>query len=376
MKKDNPFSKERFFKARRWKITGFLLVLVILLGLGAFLMMPPVTFPAPHLVFNWHTIPPFITMVESGGKVATWNKAKGEMTIEKTGDSIKLHIDTDRSRKIPIYINGSYVGKSPLNKRLFPGKYEIVAKPPGYMGSIRHLKLTNEYPKDKQVTLPVDEHHYQDYLDEILRLGYTPIRVMDYYNHVPITDKTLILRHDVDEVADYALKMAEIEQTRGVKSTYYFRWRTADPEVIRKVKAMGHEVGLHYETLAFYAQEMGLKSADEVTPAVRQELRRRLKFEIAEFERLHGDIYTIASHGAEENRQLKLTNFQAVMEGENPLDYGLIGTAYGAIIEKFTYASDVGGIWEPFPYLQLEENKGPFYFLIHPIHWASSFSED
>lgn len=27
------------------------------------------------------------------------------------------------------------------------------------------------------------------------------------------------------------------------------------------------------------------------------------------------------------------------MEGENPLDYGLIGTAYGAIIEKFTWAS-------------------------------------
>ncbi|HHY28550.1 MAG TPA: PEGA domain-containing protein [Desulfitobacterium dehalogenans] len=375
MKKDGFFLKGRFFKAKRWKIAGFLLVLVILLGIGSFLMIPAVTFHAPRIVFNRHTIPPFVAMVESGGKVATWNKSKGEMTIEKVGDSIKLHIDTEQSQGIPIYINGSYVGKSPLNKRLFPGKYEIVAKPPGYLGSIRYLKLSTEYPKDKQVILPVDRHRYQDYLDEILRLGYTPIKVMDYYNNVPITDKTLILRHDVDESADYALEMAELEKARGIKSSYYFRWCTADPEVIRKVRAMGHEVGLHYETLAFYAREMGLKSVEDITPTVRQELRRRLKFEIAEFERLHGDIYTIASHGAEENRRLRLTNYQAVMEGENPLDYGIIGTAYGPIIEKFSYMSDVGGIWEPFPYPELENNKGPFYFLIHPIHWVSSYTE-
>lgn len=369
----DPSFRKRFFKVKQLKIVGLFLVFIFLLGFGAFFLMPTVTFHTPHLLFNRHTISPFSAIVESGGKVVTWNKSKTEMTIQEAGDSIKLHITTEGIQGIPIYVNGSYIGKSPLNKRLFPGKYEIVARSDGYMGSIRFLKLSSEYPKDKQVILPVDQHHYQDYLDEILRLGYTPVKVMDYYNDVPITNKTLILRHDVDVSADYALKMAEIEHARGVKSTYYFRWCATDPEVIRKIREMGHEVGLHYETLAFYAQEMSLKSAQDITPTVQEELRRRLKFEIAQFEQLYGDIYTIASHGAEENRRLGLTNYQSVMEGENPLDYGLIGTAYGPITEKFSYMSDVSGIWGPFPYAKLENDEGPFYFLIHPVHWVSSF---
>lgn len=337
-------------------------------------MMPTVTFPTHRILFNRYTISPFTTIVEAGGKVVTWDKSRRKMTIENAGDSIKLHITTDQIQGIPIYANDIYIGKTPLNKRLFPGKYDIVAKPEGYLGSIRYLTLSSEYPKDKQVILPVEQHHYQDLLDEILRLGYTPIRVMDYYNNIPITKKTLILRHDVDLSADYALKMAEIEQARGIKSTYYFRWCATDPEVIRRIREMGHEVGLHYETLASYAKEMNLKSAEDITPTVQQELRRRLKFEIAQFEELYGDIDTIASHGAGENSRLGVTNYQAVIEGENPLDYGLIGTAYGSITERFTYVSDVAGIWATFPYPKLENDNGPFYFLVHPVHWVSSFN--
>ena len=61
-----------------------------------------------------------------------------------------------------------------------------------------------------------------------------------------------VIRHDVDRRPYHALRMAEAEAAAGVHTTYYFRvvgsaW---DPEVIRAVHALGHEVGYHYEDLA------------------------------------------------------------------------------------------------------------------------------
>ena len=357
-------------------ILGILSGLIILLVVGSCvaISVPTIKFHAPSLIFNRYTIYPFRTILEHCGSVVTWDKQRHEITIQKGSNSFNLSITTDQIQGIPIYVDNKYIGKSPLQKRLFAGKYEVVARPAGYAGSIRYLTLKAEDAKDKQIVLPVDQHSYQDFLDEIIRLGYTPIRVMDYYNHVPTTKKTIVLRHDVDVSAEYALKMAEIEQARGIKSSYYFRWSTVDPEVIKKIRAMGHEVGLHYETLAFYSEEIHLKSAQDITAAVQQELRSRLKFEIAQFKQQFGEMYTIASHGADENIRLGVTNYKAIMEGENPNDYGIIGTAYGSITEHFTYMSDVGGIWDPFPYPKLENNEGPFYILIHPIHWATSYS--
>ncbi len=362
-----------FFSRAKWlKTVGIIIITITLLGLGVLMITPSLTFPAHRLLFNDYTISPFRAVVEATGKVAHWDRSKRKMTIENGKGSKKLLITTEGEKGIPIKIDGVYIGKTPLNKRLFPGAYEVVAKPEGYIGTIRYLTVNEEHPRGNQVILPVARHYYGDFLDKILELGYKSIPVADYYNKVPIEDNTLILRHDVDRVADYALQMAEIEHARGIKGTYYFRWNTADPEVMRKVKDLGHEVGLHYETLAFYVQEKGIKSVEEVTPAVQEELRRRLKFEIKEFEDIIGDIYTIASHGAPENSRLGLTNFQALMEGENPLEYGLIGTAYGKITGEFTYLSDVGGVWRTFPYDKLENNEGPFYVLIHPVHWIAN----
>jgi|GEM_PF-1860247 len=371
MLQDSP-RRRGSLKTKFARLIAAFAALILLVGVGLFYLLPEVSFRTPHLLFNRHTISPFRAIVEAGGKVVTWDRAKQIMTIENKGDSIKLLITTEGKQGIPIYVDGTYIGRSPLYKRLFPGKYEITAKPDDYIGSIQYLTLSEEYPKDKKITLPVDEHSYEDLLQDILRLGYEPIKVMDYYNKVPITEKTLILRHDVDRTAHEALKMAKLEHSLGIIGTYYFRWNTVDEDVIRQIKEMGHEVGLHYETLAFYAKEMGLKSPEEITPSVQEELRRRFKHEVARFEELFGDIYTVASHGAPENSLLGVTNYQAVMEGEDPLNYGLIGTAYGPITQQFNYLSDVAGIWRPFPYNRLENNEGPFYLLIHPVHWTKN----
>lgn len=63
--------------------------------------------------------------------------------------------------------------------------------------------------------------------------------------------KTIMLRHDVDARKFHSLKFAEIQYELGISGTYYFRMvpQSFDENVIRKIAAMGHEIGYHYETM-------------------------------------------------------------------------------------------------------------------------------
>ena len=61
----------------------------------------------------------------------------------------------------------------------------------------------------------------------------------------------VVLRHDIDRKPMNALRMAELEYELGIQSTYYFRFPcTFKPEIIRKIRDLGHEVGYHYEVLS------------------------------------------------------------------------------------------------------------------------------
>src|SRR4029077_6277419 len=89
----------------------------------------------------------------------------------------------------------------------------------------------------------------------------------------------LLLRHDVDQHPASALRMAAIERELGVLSTWYFRWRTANPRVIEAIAAEGHAVGLHYETLTRELLRKGLGAADAqaLIPHARELLHAELE---------------------------------------------------------------------------------------------------
>lgn len=65
----------------------------------------------------------------------------------------------------------------------------------------------------------------------------------------------LVLRHDVDMCLDRAVKLAEVEDELGVRSTYYVLVRTEMYAVtstrsrasLRRLMELGHEVGLHFD---------------------------------------------------------------------------------------------------------------------------------
>jgi hypothetical protein len=55
----------------------------------------------------------------------------------------------------------------------------------------------------------------------------------------------------VDALPKNSLQFAQIQAEKGIVGTYYFRIipQSFDEEIIRKIAALGHEIGYHYETM-------------------------------------------------------------------------------------------------------------------------------
>jgi len=91
---------------------------------------------------------------------------------------------------------------------------------------------------------------YSELLIQLRKQGYAFQRVEDFTQQ-PL-NKVVMLRHDVDLRNYAALRLARVEASLGIKSTYYFRVvkQSHNPRVIRQIVEMGHEIGYHYEDLA------------------------------------------------------------------------------------------------------------------------------
>lgn len=99
------------------------------------------------------------------------------------------------------------------------------------------------------------DYTYRSYaalLDHIRACG----RTICPFRDVPDSGSFAILRHDVDYSVIKARQMAAFEHQHGVRSTYfvlltspYYNLLTADNlKAAREIAAMGHEIGLHYDT--------------------------------------------------------------------------------------------------------------------------------
>jgi hypothetical protein len=90
---------------------------------------------------------------------------------------------------------------------------------------------------------------YKVLIERLRGAGYSFQRLEDFAKK-PL-ERVVIIRHDVDIWNRKALPFARLENELGVKASYYFRYLKTgfDPEVIREVASLGHEVGYHYEDL-------------------------------------------------------------------------------------------------------------------------------
>jgi len=64
--------------------------------------------------------------------------------------------------------------------------------------------------------------------------------------------KNFSIKHDVDNRPLFSLRIAEIESSMDIQTSYYFRSKdfTTHAETIRAIARMGHTIGYHYENLA------------------------------------------------------------------------------------------------------------------------------
>ncbi len=144
-----------------------------------------------------------------------------------------------------------------------------------------------------------------------------------------------VIRHDVDRKPVNALKMALLEHSVGIKSTYYFRAKrnTFKPEIIKAIHDFGHEIGYHYESLS--------DAKGNIHAAI-----RNFEENLAGFRKIV-PIRTIAMHGRPlskwNNRELWRPADRRKMIIEK---FGLLGEVYLDIdYTNIAYICDTGRNW-------------------------------
>lgn len=246
---------------------------------------------------------------------------------------------------------------------------ELGSLPPQAEARPRHRPLARTFSRARWP-------EYRDLLSHALELGYRIVSLERF-----VTDPRdraqplLVLRHDVDQHPRSALKMAAIERALGTRSTWYFRWRTADPRVIRHLRADGFEVGLHYETLTRRLLERGPRPIDE---ALLDSCRAELRGEIESFARQFGAIRSICPHGDTRVpgvrnglllRGQSLTGFDGVFDCNESMH----GRALGAwLTDRSAPRGGWGGGADPLALL--DGRTTPILCVTHPNNWAAGLS--
>ena len=147
----------------------------------------------------------------------------------------------------------------------------------------------------------------------------------------PAEGKSVVMRHDVDELAWNALKMAQLENRLGIRATYFFRIvkQSNVPEVIRQIVALGHEVGYHYEDLS-------LTNGDE------EEAMASFEKHLAYFRTFY-PVRTVSMHGSSTSKY----DNRLLWKCHKLADFGLVGEPYLSVdFDKVFYLTDTGYAWD------------------------------
>lgn len=171
---------------------------------------------------------------------------------------------------------------------------------------------------------------YKTLLLALRQAGYR-FQTFEEFLTTPADGKTVVLRHDVDELADNALALAQLEHSLGIRATYYFRIvkQSNRPDVIRRIVSLHHEIGYHYENLATAKGDM-----EKALTAFGEDLA---------YFRGYYPVRTVCMHGSSSSEY----DNRLIWNHRNLSDYGLIGEPYLTVdFTKVFYLSDTGYAWD------------------------------
>ena len=141
----------------------------------------------------------------------------------------------------------------------------------------------------------------------------------------------IILRHDVDLKAANSLATARIEHELGICASYYFRVvpQSNQPDMIRAIADLGHEIGYHYE-------DMAIMHGDT------QKAYAHFQQQLTYFRQFY-PVRTICMHGAPTSQW----DGKELWKHYNYCDMGIIGEPYFDIdFSQMFYLTDTGRCWD------------------------------
>lgn len=202
---------------------------------------------------------------------------------------------------------------------------------------------------------------YRALLHEIAARGYR----FTSFEDVRPDARDLVLRHDIDMSLDYAADMAEIEQEMGVRAVYYLLLSTPlynclsarGRAAIARIKAAGHEIGLHFDTTLY---------GPEDTP--RATLEAAAEAECAVLEAITGTpVRSISFHRPAKALLGMAGDFAGRLHSYAPAFFDDIG-----------YCADSRGEFRyghPLDHPALEAGTA-LQLVIHPIWWTAPDAHD
>jgi hypothetical protein len=225
---------------------------------------------------------------------------------------------------------------------------------------------------------------YKKLLIKLKSEEYQFITMEEYFNSSYNSSKPfIIMRHDVDRRPNSSLKMAKLENSMGIKATYYFRTipTILKADIISEIATLGHEIGYHYESLA--------------------ETNGHYEKAIVDFEKnlfslnRFYPIKSISMHG----RPTSKWDSRLLWERYNYKRYGILSEPYFDIdFQKILYITDASRAWNNDSINLRDKVKSNFNFIfnhteniisnidrgkvpnkiminIHPEHWADGLFE-
>ena len=197
-------------------------------------------------------------------------------------------------------------------------------------------------------------HRYRSLLESLLQQGYQFLTFEQYLqakNDLPaegdlqakrssnevifkqsdLPSKYILLRHDVDLKAANSLATAQIEHELGIRASYYFRVvpQSNQPEIIRAIAELGHEIGYHYEDMSIMQGDVHKAHAHFVE-------------QLTYFRQFY-PVRTICMHGAPTSQW----DGKDLWKHYNYRDLGIIGEPYFDIdFSQLFYLTDTGRCWD------------------------------
>jgi hypothetical protein len=114
---------------------------------------------------------------------------------------------------------------------------------------------------------------YDRFLSQAVSQGFSFVRFQDFLPDRPaLPDRFIALRHDVDFAPIHSAEMAAIEHASGIASTYFvlvdgqFYDVTSRDTIahLRRIRDLGHEIGLHFAVSSAVEPDLGAEIAFRV----------------------------------------------------------------------------------------------------------------